>query len=180
MMTPSEPDASIVNPMFHSCVKCASGLNNVVCVSKYRHSVYKALGLPVVSCALPAACGLNCGMPAAFDLIEGVPVLTQNGYCGPKHYGYIVSGAWRSAQLRILNTKLEALLKKEQDVKNQIDFLTSAMANATVTPVTEVKLKRWQQVGDAVKKEIQYCNDQEVAVMDSALEALRPDSPPRG
>nr|WJN85575.1 hypothetical protein [Soil-borne cereal mosaic virus]CAC20160.1 cysteine-rich protein [Soil-borne cereal mosaic virus]CAC40961.1 hypothetical protein [Soil-borne wheat mosaic virus] len=159
---------------FHSCDKCVDGPKNVVCVSKYRHSVYKVLGLSVVKCRLPADCGVNCGMPAAFVLEDGHPRLTLDGYCGEKHKGYVISGAWRHAQLRTLNDELDKLEKRGEFLKTQIRVL-SETANANTAPVyAPTKINRMKAEVQDVNVKIQDRSTALAGVMDAVALNLSP------
>ncbi|BAA94801.1 19-kDa cys-rich protein [Japanese soil-borne wheat mosaic virus] len=164
---------------FHSCDKCVDGPKNVVCVSKYRHSVYKVLGLTVVKCRLPSDCGVNCGMPAAFVLENGHPRLTLDGYCGEKHKGYVISGAWRHAQLRTLNEELDRLEKREEFLKTQIKLLSDS-AKANTAPVyVPKKINRMKAEVWDVNDKIQDRSAALADVMDAVALDLSPDSSPR-
>nr|ANI85385.1 19 kDa cysteine-rich protein [Soil-borne wheat mosaic virus] len=164
---------------FHTCASCVDGPKSIKCVSKYRISVYKTLGLDVVKCRLPADCGVNCGMPAAFILEQGHPKLTMDGYCGEKHRGYVLSGAWRHAQLRSLNSELDALEAREESLRAQIKALSVGDHCPAVLAYVPKKLTKLKaEVHDVTGKK-QTCITGLVDVMDSALVRLAPDSPPK-
>lgn len=164
---------------FHSCAKCSNGFTNVVCVSKYRHSVFATLGLPVIKCRLPASCGVHCGMPAAFELVDGHPKLTMDGYCGEKHMGYVASGAWRSAQLRSLNAELDGLVTRETILRKQISELERVAKGVLPPAYVPKKLVQLKVETYDVVEKIREKNDDLVVVMDFVAAELSPDSSPK-
>nr|CAC39431.1 19kDa cysteine-rich protein [Chinese wheat mosaic virus] len=163
----------------HSCEKCANGFSNVICVSKYRTSVYKSLGLVPVKCRLPADCGVSCGMPAAFVLVKGHPELSMDGFCGEKHRGYVVSGAWRSAQLRTLNAELDKLVAREESLRLQIRGLNEAIKTSTAPVYAPIKLQKLKVEAFNVDEKIQTRSTDLCDVMTSVMAKLSTDSSPK-
>ncbi|CAB57875.1 hypothetical protein [Oat golden stripe virus] len=163
----------------HSCAKCADGFTRVVCVSKYRNSVYKSLGMEVVKCRLPSACGVNCRMPAALVLVKGHPELSMDGFCGEKHRGYVVSGAWRHAQLRSLNAELDKLTEKEESLRTQIIVLTAAAKTADAPVYVPKKLNKLKVEVSDVTEKIHQKSVGLAVVMDAILADLSPDASPK-